>query len=364
MASEFIEFPCELGVGAAVLLDGVENRDAVDGDGDGALEEACLRGNRAGGGDWIQGNVPGVFTEEILGQRDLLVPRGDALHHSVIRHRIRADDDKTFVPFDIEGFREGREGACLRGCGWIEAAGEILRSARDGGGGRKEWRIGRRGQDMPLGPVRVGLAAIGCGFDAGAEDDRVVEFQVFGPDPFRALEIMFEVGLLRGDLLFGEFLGVGPGAVVEVGGEPVLRDGRGAHCGIRRVRVDGAVEEVLGFPFGAGDRAVGEFQDEAAVTDVGVVVFHAGFRIRVVACHDGDGHRILGQDIQRDNVVRDERDGVGGDKAPVDVEHEPIVSVDRGTDGVLDAGLFNLRRGAVPVGFAADIMGGGTDREG
>ena len=204
--------------------------------------------------------------------------------------------------------------------------------------------------------IRPGVPAGGPAglFDLRAEDDGVVEGDVVGPDELGAFEVVLEVGLFGIDFFDGVFFGVLPGAVVEVDGSPVGGKRFLDDFGIGGVAVHGAVEEVFGLPARVGDGAVGEFDAEAGVADAGAV-FHAGFRVGVVFGEDGDGHRILGEKIDANDVVWRELDGVHGDEAAIHVEHEPVVGIDVEFDRVGDAGLHEAGRAA--FGFAAAFFG-------
>jgi len=89
--------------------------------------------------------------------------------------------------------------------------------------------------------------------------------------------------------------------------------------------------------------AVPELQDEAAVPDV-VAVLQAGLRIGVVLRHHRNRHRVLGQDVHRHDVVRDEVDGIDRREFAVDVHHEPVVGVDVRLHGVVHLRLDEAGR--------------------
>ena len=61
VTTEIIQFAGQQRVSFTVILDGIENRDAIDSDGDSATEEVGFGRHGLFCGDWIQGNPPGVF---------------------------------------------------------------------------------------------------------------------------------------------------------------------------------------------------------------------------------------------------------------------------------------------------------------
>ncbi len=88
MAAELVKFSGEIGVSSAVVLDGIEDRDAVGGDGDGSAEEAGFCGEWCICGVWVEGKSPGVRAVIELGKGHLLLPRYDSGHELVIGHAI------------------------------------------------------------------------------------------------------------------------------------------------------------------------------------------------------------------------------------------------------------------------------------
>ena len=175
-----------------------------------------------------------------------------------------------------------------------------------------------------------------------AKDDRVVERDIVRPDEFGALEIILVVRLLGPDFFFGVLLGVSPGAIIKVDGIPIVRYRNTFNARILRVAINGAPGEFFRLPRGVGDGTVAELQDKSGVTDIRVGVFHSSLRISIVLGHHRDRHRISGQNIDRDDVVRDEGDRVHGDQLAIDVENERVVAVDVGFDGIGDGGLPNF----------------------
>ena len=175
------------------------------------------------------------------------------------------------------------------------------------------------------------------------EDNRVVELEIAAPDELCAVEIVLEERLLRADLLLGILAGITPGRIIKIDRVPILRNRDRFGARLRSVAADRPPEEFLRLPLRASDRAVTQLEDEAAIADLGVVVFHSGFRVGVVLGHHREGHRIAGQDVDRHHVVWDELNRVRRHQLAVDVKLEPVVGVDVGLDRVLDARLGNLR---------------------
>lgn len=180
---------------------------------------------------------------------------------------------------------------------------------------------------------RLSLANVPTGspsraFDALAKDDGVVQVQVPGPDEFRSVEIGFAKGSAGSNDALSIFGCLLPTGVVEVDGVPIVWNVEVLHTGIVFVAVDRAIEEIFGLPRGVGDDIGSDFQDKSAVPDIAVVIFESGFRIAAIFGHCGDGHRVFGQNIYRDYVVRHEIDGIHSHQLAVDVEFEPIVRVD------------------------------------
>ena len=94
------------------IVGGVEDGDAVGGQGDGSLEEA-VGGDRQGlrGRHRTPRQLPVVRPKVIRGHRDLPLPRRDPLHHPVRGHAIAADVEVGCVPPMPHGVVEAGEGA-------------------------------------------------------------------------------------------------------------------------------------------------------------------------------------------------------------------------------------------------------------
>ena len=101
VATELIEFTHEIGVLTAIV-ERIEDRNAVRRDGDGSAQEVALRRLRSLGWHRMQRDLPGVLADVLLRQRHLLLPRGDADHHSVIGDPVRFDVEVAVVPMGLE----------------------------------------------------------------------------------------------------------------------------------------------------------------------------------------------------------------------------------------------------------------------
>ena len=198
-----------------------------------------------------------------------------------------------------------------------------------------------------LGTRGIGNVQVGRGiptftprgsFDVGAEDDRVVQFEIFGPNELGSGELSgFEGGHgpHRGG---GELSGEIPVRVVEVDGPPFVGKRRCFDLGVGAISIERTVEEVAGAPVGVADDIIAEFEDETAITDA-VAVFKAGLGVGVVFGEHGDGHWVLGEHVDGHHVVRHESDRIHGYELPVDVEGKPVVGIDRKFNRIVEAGF-------------------------
>ena len=111
VATPLVQFARDDGVGAAVVLDGVENGYAVRGEGDGPAEEVFFGGHRVASLDRMQRNLPGVGSCVGLGNRNLLLPGGDANHHLVVGNGIGFHIEESGVRAGFDLGSEGSEAA-------------------------------------------------------------------------------------------------------------------------------------------------------------------------------------------------------------------------------------------------------------
>ncbi len=98
VAAKLIQLARQEGVGAPVVLDGIEDGDAVGGDGDGAAKEVFLGGDRQLGGDGEDGDGPAVRARVALWQRHLLLPRRDPHHQPVGRQAVGLHPEVPGIP--------------------------------------------------------------------------------------------------------------------------------------------------------------------------------------------------------------------------------------------------------------------------
>ena len=108
MAAPLVQFADFIADLAAIVLR-IEDRDAIHGQSDRATQEAAFDHRRFLRHDRLQWDAPRVVIEIRLRQRHLLLPRGDAHHHVVIRQAVRAHIKKLAIRPQIE-LREGQEG--------------------------------------------------------------------------------------------------------------------------------------------------------------------------------------------------------------------------------------------------------------
>jgi len=97
MAAPIVEFAGEQGVGFTVVFNGIEDGDAVGGEGDGAAEEVVLGGKGIFSDDRMKGDAPGVISIVGLRKRDLLLPSGNTDHHGVIGDAVGFDVEEIVV---------------------------------------------------------------------------------------------------------------------------------------------------------------------------------------------------------------------------------------------------------------------------
>ena len=150
---------------------------------------------------------------------------------------------------------------------------------------------------------------------------------------------MLEKGLLRSDLLLSKLPGVAPFAVIEIDRVPAFRQADILHLRILRIPVERPPGKLLRLPPGITHRAVAELEDEARISDAGIGVFHASTGVGVVFRQHRDRHGIPGKVVDRDDIVRNEGDGIDRHQLTVDIEREGIVGVDVGLDRVGYTGL-------------------------
>ena len=108
MAAEVVELSEGLGVVAAVV-ERVEDRYAVRGEGDGSAHEVRLGRHRFLGGDGLQRDAPGGSAGIRLRDGHLLLPGFDAGHHRVVRQALGLDVEIGVVPADVHVLRERLE---------------------------------------------------------------------------------------------------------------------------------------------------------------------------------------------------------------------------------------------------------------
>ena len=91
VATKIVQFTGDQGVGPAIVLDGVEDRNPVDRQRDGAAEQGGLGGNRVGCLFGEKRNTPGVFAGVGLGDGYMLLSGTDS-HHQLMNGMAVARD--------------------------------------------------------------------------------------------------------------------------------------------------------------------------------------------------------------------------------------------------------------------------------
>ncbi len=200
------------------------------------------------------------------------------------------------------------------------------------------------------------LTAAGCSIgrrgrrrrpgDRPSEQHGVVQIEVAVPDELGTMpvDLVESVGI-GSDPLAGMHGGGRPRRVIELRTRPVRRWLRGADPRTAHVAVEGPVVDRPDLPVLVGDDRIPDRHDESAVADVRAFVLQTRLRIREVAGLHRDRHRVLGDDLEADDIVRRELDRIDRDEPTVDVEFEPVVRVhrDRNRDRAL-AGRTRRRR--------------------
>ena len=101
MPAVLVEFPRQVSV-VPPVVQGIEDRHAVDRQGDRPSKEGGFCGDRPGGQLGIQRDPPGVATGVRLRQRHLTLPGGDAFHHGMVGKGIRTDVKKFRVAAEFQ----------------------------------------------------------------------------------------------------------------------------------------------------------------------------------------------------------------------------------------------------------------------
>ena len=114
-----IEFSGKQRVSSTIVLDGIENRNAIDSDSNGSSKEVVLRRHGFLCRNWMQRNLPCVAAGILLRHRHLLLPCRDTNHHLVIRKTVRFDEKVVRIRSSLHGRLEGLETLLKQRKTWI-----------------------------------------------------------------------------------------------------------------------------------------------------------------------------------------------------------------------------------------------------
>ena len=97
VTAKFVQFPSQQRIGPSVILDRIEDGDSIGSQSNCTTKEMGLGRQRVLRDDRFERNSPSIVAKVGLRQRHLLLPSGNSYHHSMIRHRIRLDIEKSTV---------------------------------------------------------------------------------------------------------------------------------------------------------------------------------------------------------------------------------------------------------------------------